>query len=304
MSSQADKTRPSLTSAAIGGGMAGTAVDLFFYPIDTIKTRIQSKAGFISSGGFKNVYRGIGSVGVGSAPGGALFFITYEKSKEFLLSRKYAGQPLREGEKKSLWTDFPEIMLASSLGELTACSVRVPVEIVKQRTQDGQHSRSLLALNAILSQRSSIGLSGVLKEMYRGYGITLMREIPFSIIQYPLWEMMKKRRLEKSGLDELEWWRAALYGGIDGGIAGGIAAAITTPLDVLKTRKMLAKEKIGLRPLATQIWNEKGPRGLFAGVVPRTCWMFLGGCVFLGSYEGVTNVVHNARQAPALEFLS
>lgn len=280
------------------------AVDLFFYPIDTIKTRIQSKAGFIRSGGFNNVYRGIGSVGVGSAPGGALFFITYEKSREFLLARKYAGQPAKERGKGSYWTDFPEIMLASSLGELTACSVRVPVEIVKQRTQDGQHSRSLLALKAILSQRSSIGVSGVLREMYRGFGITLMREIPFSIIQYPIWETMKKRRLEKSGLDQLEWWRAALYGGFDGGIAGGIAAAITTPLDVLKTRKMLAKEKIGVWPLRAQIYKEKGLKGFFAGVVPRTCWMFLGGCVFLGSYEGVTKIVHDARQSPALEFLS
>jgi solute carrier family 25 S-adenosylmethionine transporter 26 len=41
-----------------------------FFPLDTIKTRVQSSAGFWASGGFKGVYRGVGSVGFGSAPGG------------------------------------------------------------------------------------------------------------------------------------------------------------------------------------------------------------------------------------------
>lgn len=52
------------------GAMAGTTVDLFFYPIDTLKTRLQSRQGFLASGGFKGVYKGLGSVAVGSAPGG------------------------------------------------------------------------------------------------------------------------------------------------------------------------------------------------------------------------------------------
>lgn len=52
------------------GGVAGTAVDLLFFPIDTVKTRLQSAQGFIRAGGFRGVYKGIGSVVVGSAPGG------------------------------------------------------------------------------------------------------------------------------------------------------------------------------------------------------------------------------------------
>jgi solute carrier family 25 (mitochondrial S-adenosylmethionine transporter), member 26 len=50
--------------------MAGTAVDLLFFPIDTIKTRLQSEQGFAKAGGLRGVYKGIGSVVVGSAPGG------------------------------------------------------------------------------------------------------------------------------------------------------------------------------------------------------------------------------------------
>ncbi len=52
------------------GGLAGTSVDLLFFPIDTLKTRLQSAQGFARAGGFVGVYKGIGSVVVGSAPGG------------------------------------------------------------------------------------------------------------------------------------------------------------------------------------------------------------------------------------------
>jgi len=58
-------------SSTKGGALAGLSVDLLFFPIDTLKTRLQSQAGFIQAGGFSGVYKGIGSVFVGGAPGGA-----------------------------------------------------------------------------------------------------------------------------------------------------------------------------------------------------------------------------------------
>lgn len=63
-------TPTAFSSALIAGGLAGTAVDTLFFPIDTLKTRAQSHAGFFPSGGFSGVYRGLGSAVVGSAPGG------------------------------------------------------------------------------------------------------------------------------------------------------------------------------------------------------------------------------------------
>jgi len=53
------------------GGLAGTSVDLLFFPIDTVKTRLQSAQGFAKAGGFRGIYKGVGSVIVGSAPGGS-----------------------------------------------------------------------------------------------------------------------------------------------------------------------------------------------------------------------------------------
>ena len=60
----------SFAQALVAGGLAGTSVDVALFPLDTLKTRLQSSEGFIKAGGFKGVYRGLGSVTVGSAPGG------------------------------------------------------------------------------------------------------------------------------------------------------------------------------------------------------------------------------------------
>jgi solute carrier family 25 S-adenosylmethionine transporter 26 len=80
---------------------AGIAVDVLFFPLDTLKTRLQAKEGFVRAGGFRGIYKGLGSVVVGSAPGGersacaadlgssllrtaAFFFTSYEHLKKTL----------------------------------------------------------------------------------------------------------------------------------------------------------------------------------------------------------------------------
>ena len=54
------------------GGTAGLFVDVALFPLDTIKTRIQSSQGFLKAGGFHGVYSGLGSAATGSAPAGKL----------------------------------------------------------------------------------------------------------------------------------------------------------------------------------------------------------------------------------------
>lgn len=53
-----------------GGAVAGTSVDIALFPLDTIKTRLQSAEGFFKAGGFRGVYSGLSAAAAGSAPGG------------------------------------------------------------------------------------------------------------------------------------------------------------------------------------------------------------------------------------------
>ncbi|BGP32994.1 S-adenosylmethionine transporter [Rhodotorula toruloides] len=250
------------STALVSGGLAGTAVDTLFFPIDTLKTRAQSEQGFFRAGGFSGVYRGLGSAVVGSAPGASLFFTSYELSKDAL--PKFFPR-LRTTELAPVLH-----MISASLGEVAACMVRVPTEVVKQRSQTGSKGT-------------------------RSWDVA--KTIPFTCLQFPLYERLKlllaHRTLGHSAsVSDLPAWQAAACGSI----AGGVAAGLTTPLDVAKTRIMLANQTssdpaapaqraLALLPTLRRIYTREGASALFAGVVPRVVWISMGGAVFLGVYE-------------------
>jgi len=184
-------------------------------------------------------------------------------------------------------------MLAATLGEIAACAVRVPTEVIKQRAQAGQYPTSLAALSSILSQRRTHGFLHVWRELYRGWSITVMREVPFTVIQFPLWEAMKSWSLRRRRLQEslrpldVSGAESAVYGSL----SGAVAAALTTPLDVLKTRMMLAKQRAPVLALTRQIWRDEGSQAFLSGIGPRTMWISIGGAVFLGSYQWASNLL-------------
>jgi len=76
-----------------------------------------------------------------------------------------------------------------------------------------------------------------------------------------------------------------------GSVAGAVAAGVTTPLDVLKTRMMLAREKQPMMQMLGTIMRESGPRVFFAGMGPRVGWISVGGAIFLGSYQWASNAL-------------
>nr|XP_035930554.1 S-adenosylmethionine mitochondrial carrier protein isoform X7 [Halichoerus grypus] len=206
---------PGFTASLVAGGVAGVAVDLILFPLDTIKTRLQSPQGFNKAGGFRGIYAGVPSAAIGSFPNAAAFFITYEyvkwlwhtDSSSYLMPVKH--------------------MLAASAGEV----------------------------------------------------------IPFSLVQFPLWESLKALWSWRQD-HVVDCWQSAVCGAF----AGGFAAAVTTPLDVVKTRIMLAKAGSStasgnVLSALHGVWRTQGLSGLFAGVFPRMAAISLGGFIFLGAYE-------------------
>ncbi|XP_021121671.1 S-adenosylmethionine mitochondrial carrier protein isoform X4 [Heterocephalus glaber] len=207
--------QPGFVVSLVAGGVAGASVDLILFPLDTIKTRLQSPQGFERAGGFRGIYAGVPSTAIGSFPNAAAFFLTYEYVKWFL-----------HIDSSSYWMPVKH-MLAASAGEV----------------------------------------------------------IPFSLVQFPLWEYLKALWSWRQD-HAVDSWQSAVCGAF----AGGFAAVITTPLDVAKTRIMLAKAGSNTASgnvfSALQgVWRSQGFTGLFAGVFPRMAAISLGGFIFLGAYD-------------------
>jgi len=239
----------------VAGGVAGTFTDIALFPIDTIKTRLQS-GGVTAS--FRGLYQGIGPAAVASAPAAALFFGSYELGKRY-----FPDTPFGHGQ-------------AAVGGEVISALFKVPFEVVKQRMQAGPVGTRGQATSVALDIYRTSGIRGC----YAGLGAILAREIPFGFIQMPLYEVLKSWAIKRKPLGtELSTIEACGCGAI----AGGIAAATTCPVDVWKTRLMLGDSNATIFSIA----RREGISALFGGLVPRVIWISIGGSVFFGVYEGM-----------------
>jgi solute carrier family 25 (mitochondrial S-adenosylmethionine transporter), member 26 len=180
-------------------------------------------------------------------------------------------------------------MVSASFAEVVACIIRVPVEVAKQRRQAFSVKSNITSIGIL---REANKTEGIRKGIYRGFKSTIMREIPFSFIQFPLWEYFKANWEVRTNTP-----LSPVSVSICGAVAGAIAAAITTPLDVAKTRIMLADQnELGKRSVfevMRNIYRDRGIRGLFAGFVPRVMWITIGGAVFFGFYDLTTRMLDN-----------
>ncbi|KAF8525071.1 S-adenosylmethionine transporter [Hysterangium stoloniferum] len=275
-------TSPTFTQSLVAGAIAGTTADFIFFPVDTIKTRLQSAQGFLCAGGFRGVYQGIGSVVIGGAPSGAIFFAVYNVLKQ--------NTPLPQH-----LTPVTHL-ISGSIAEIISCMIRVPTEVVKTRSQTATFGKS--PFPSLIAARRTFQIDGF-KGFYRGFGITVARDLPFTAIELPLYEFLKVRLARFLKRDSLHPHEAALCGCI----AGGLGAAFTTPLDVLKTRIMLDMQTdvagSTLRYQFAHIRRNEGLRALFAGALPRIVWMSTGGAVWLGIYEWtIHELMHRQSNIP------
>lgn len=73
-----------------------------------------------------------------------------------------------------------------------------------------------------------------------------------------------------------------------GAFAGALTGAITTPLDVIKTRLMTqgsANQYKGIANCVKTIVAEEGPSAFLKGIGPRVLWIGIGGSIFFGVLE-------------------
>ncbi|KAK4257938.1 hypothetical protein QN277_007460 [Acacia crassicarpa] len=265
---------------AAGGGIAGAFTYVCLHPLDTIKTKMQTKGASeiyknaldavvktFQTKGILGFYSGVSAVIVGSTFSSAVYFGTCEFGKSFL----------------SRFEKYPSVLIpptAGAMGNIMSSAIMVPKELITQRMQAGAKGRSWEVLLKILEKDGILGL-------YTGYSATLLRNLPAGVLSYSSFEYLKAAVLRTTKKNHLEPLQSVMCGAL----AGAISASLTTPLDVVKTRLMTqvhgeAMNKVaaavygGVSSTVKQILKEEGWIGFTRGMGPRVlhsaCFSALG----------------------------
>lgn len=94
---------------------------------------------------------------------------------------------------------------------------------------------------------------------------------------------------------DFDTWKS----GLAGVASGSVAAALTTPLDVVKTRLMVNTYYKGMWDCAVSVARTEGLAGLFSGVVPRV--VYIGPSTALFFVVSTTDTTTTAPTACCLE---
>ena len=230
----------------IAGAFAAFTVDLIVFPLDTLKTRLQSPAyrKLYTQGPnhapnralFRGVYQGVGSAIVATLPSSGAFFTTYEGVKSTLSSNNptVGGSAL-----------LPQPLIhaaASGTAELVSCAILTPAEVIKQNAQMVDSSKSKGGFGSATWQTMRRFRSNPLA-LWRGYTALAGRNLPFTALQFPLFERIResiRRYRDERGIRTHTMLEGGLITAVSAGTGGSFSAVVTTPVDVVKTRIMLA----------------------------------------------------------------
>ena len=202
-----------------------------------------------------------------------------------------------------------------------SCAILTPAEVIKQNAQMVSADRS--STNATIQTLQKFRSNPL--ALWRGYASLAGRNLPFTAMQFPMFERMKqsiKEYRDQKGLTTGTIIESGTITAFSAGTAGAIAAVITTPIDVLKTRIMLSaaegdspsdssgkggksngngknglvdalgesvkksrRNQRGTWQITQEIVQEQGYKGLWRGGALRAVWTFIGAGLYLGAYE-------------------
>ncbi|TKY85027.1 hypothetical protein EX895_006107 [Sporisorium graminicola] len=268
----------------IAGSLAGISEHAAMYPVDVIRTRMQvlsatpaaTYTGVLqafnrisSLEGMRTLWRGVASVIMGAGPAHAVYFGTYETVKE-------ATGGNREGHQ------FASTAFAGASATVAADAFMNPFDVIKQRMQmhGSQHRTVLQCASTVYKQEG-------LRAFYVSYPTTLTMTVPFTAVQFSVYEWAKKALNPGESYSPLTHVSA-------GAFSGAVAAAVTNPLDVAKTLLQTRgsstdgqiRNASGMFEAFKIIHAREGMKGFARGLSPRVLTFMPSNALCWLSYEG------------------
>uniref|UniRef100_H3BZ25 Mitochondrial glutathione transporter SLC25A39 n=1 Tax=Tetraodon nigroviridis TaxID=99883 RepID=H3BZ25_TETNG len=224
--------------------------------------------------GLRSLWSGLPPTLMMSVPATVIYFTCYDQLRDYL--------------RYSLGLQGNHVPLISgAVARLGAVTVISPLELVRTKMQSRRRPYSEL----FACIRSAVAQDGVLS-LWRGWGPTVLRDVPFSALYWFNYELVKTQLCQWSQLAQAN----VSISFTAGAFSGAIAAILTLPFDVVKTRRQIQlgeMDSLGVSLKRTsstweimkQIRAELGYRGLFAGFMPRVIKVAPACAIMISTYE-------------------
>ncbi|KAF9056228.1 mitochondrial carrier domain-containing protein [Panaeolus papilionaceus] len=224
--------------------------------------------------GSAGLWKGAGTSLVIGVPSSTAYILTYDHLLNVLLPQIIPSPTLNP-------------LIAGVIARSAISSAVSPLELLRTNLQSTPSSpsnphtlRSVLTSMRVLVQQNGISC------LWRGLGPTLSRDVPFSGIYWASYEAWKRSFAQRG--KEGAWVAFCC-----GAISGTSAALLTSPFDVLKTRRQALIMSPSVQhisrtiPLLIHVVRTEGSSVLFAGLVPRIAKIAPACGIMISCFEGV-----------------
>jgi len=272
------KITSSFSAKLINGGIAGSIGTSCVFPLDLAKTRIQDQRTFSKTGGdvgkrlYKNVFHCVyvvgrteGLRGLYKGLGINLLLVNPEKAIKLAVNDQ-CRQHL--GAKNGSMLPIKYEALAGGFAGMCQIVITTPMEFLKIQMQvSGRNAEAAQtsALKVAFSLMREKGIGGI----YRGFGATFLRDVPFSIVYFPLFSFLNSQGYKDGKKPHPSH---SLASGLGSGV---FSAVLVTPADVVKTRLQVLKRMegeqlyTGWTDAVKKIYKYEGGSAFFKGALTR-----------------------------------
>lgn len=286
MSLNTQKSKPSALKSFVSGACGGFCLVFAAHPFDLIKVRMQTSAPgkyssswdalrfIIKHDGVRGMYRGVSPVLAVSPPILALNFWAYFMGQQLVhfLSTGKSNDAVSQDD-----LTLVQIGLAGSLSSIPSSIFIGPAEQIKIRLQIQETKLNKARVGAF-------GMAGkIMKEegaraLFRGTGLTLLRDVPTGFAYFVTYEGFKKYFRRD---DDSISMGAVMFAG---GMAGVINWTLAIPIDTIKSR-IQSGGSAGISQTIQILLKESGPKGLFRGLAPTLLRAFPASAAFFFGVE-------------------
>ncbi|XP_026573291.1 solute carrier family 25 member 39 isoform X2 [Pseudonaja textilis] len=224
--------------------------------------------------GIRSLWSGLPPTLVMAVPATVIYFTSYDQLRDLLHVKM-----------NSQGHYIP--LVAGAVARLGAVTMISPLELIRTKMQ----SRQLSYQELRVCIQSAVAQDGWMS-LWRGWGPTVLRDVPFSALYWCNYELIKDLLCRQFCLDEATF----MISFAAGAVSGMVAATLTLPFDVVKTQRQIELGNMETLQVTTpkssstwllmqKIWAESGTRGLFTGFLPRVIKVAPACAIMISTYE-------------------